>query len=101
MAVLPRSPKEFSNHLKHALGHDPKPMTPAERQRLTWEDATERFLDAAALTDKDQPGPLDDTLDRLAWFTHNTLTGAPQLIMTLPVQATLVSTGLKAFCQET
>ena len=74
---IPRSPKEFSNHLLHALEHDPKPMTVAERQRLTWEDATERFLDAASLTDKDRPGALDDTLDRLAWFTHNTLTGEP------------------------
>ncbi|KAK9865867.1 hypothetical protein WJX84_010120, partial [Apatococcus fuscideae] len=73
------SPKEFSNHLLHALEHDPKPMTVAERQRLTWEDATERFLDAASLTDKDRPGALDDTLDRLAWFTHNTLTGVEPL----------------------
>lgn len=40
-----RSPEEFSQHIEHALAHEPHPMTLEERRHLTWEAATERFLD--------------------------------------------------------
>lgn len=50
-------------------------MTPELQRRLTWEDATERFLDVAELKASDRPGALETAVDKLAWVAHNTLTG--------------------------
>lgn len=57
------------------MERDPKPMTPELQRRLTWEDATERFLDVAELKASDRPGALETAVDKLAWVAHNTLTG--------------------------
>lgn len=53
-------------------------MTPEQRKRLTWEDATERFLDIAELKADERPGVLEAAVDKLAWAAHNTLTGGQQ-----------------------
>lgn len=50
-------------------------MTAELQRRLTWEDATERFLDVAELKASDRPGALETAVDKLAWVAHNTLTG--------------------------
>lgn len=50
-------------------------MTPDLQKRLTWEDATERFLDVAELKAAERPGVLETAVDKLAWAAHNTLTG--------------------------
>ena len=73
-----RDPEEFTAKLEHALSHDPRPMTPDQRKRLTWEDATERFLDIAELKADERPGMLEAAVDKLAWAAHNTLTGGLQ-----------------------
>lgn len=71
-----RTPQEFSRHLEYALANEPHPMSSDEVQRLTWDAATERFLDVAELKPKDlRPGPLASAMDGLLWATHNTLTG--------------------------
>mmetsp|Transcript_39599 Transcript_39599/g.112294 ORF Transcript_39599/g.112294 Transcript_39599/m.112294 type:complete len:526 (+) Transcript_39599:789-2366(+) len=44
-----RSPDEFSACVARALVEPPAPLTPRERYSLTWEAATERFLDAAEI----------------------------------------------------
>ena len=65
-------------------------MTPEQQKRLTWEDATERFLDVAELKASDRPGVVETALDKLAWVAHNTLTGA--LTDTAPGVACLLAT---------
>lgn len=70
-----RDSEEFSRKLEHALEVEPKPMTAELQRRLTWEDATERFLDVAELKASERPGVLETAVDKLAWVAHNTLTG--------------------------
>lgn len=47
------SKKEFVTLLQYALAHDPEPLTPELKHELTWEAATERCLEAAAITRRD------------------------------------------------
>ena len=59
------SPEAFSKCVKRALSTDPTPLTSRDRYRLSWEAATERFLDAAELGAEQVTGPgtgLGDTL---------------------------------------
>jgi hypothetical protein len=75
-SLLCRTPEEFSANLHHALNNDPNPMPPAERSALTWEAATERFLDVSELSERDlRPGPLTQAVDSLAYLTHHALCG--------------------------
>ena len=57
-------------------------MTADLQQRLTWEDATERFLDVAQLKASERPGVVETAVDTLAWVAHNTLTGKSSLTST-------------------
>lgn len=75
VAFVNRDSEEFSQKLEHALELEPKPMTAELQRRLTWEDATERFLDVAELKASERPGVLETAVDKLAWVAHNTLTG--------------------------
>ena len=70
------SPEEFVSHVRHALATEPAPITGEDRTRLTWEAATERFLDVAELTERDlMPGPFATALDSAVSSAHNTLNG--------------------------
>jgi digalactosyldiacylglycerol synthase len=74
--LIYRTPAEFSAHLRHALAHEPTPMAPEEREKLTWEAATERFLDVTELSAAElRPPPLEAAADAAAWAVHNALTG--------------------------
>lgn len=75
-----RTPEEFSRHVAHALQVEPAPMSPEERSKLTWEAATERFLDITELTEGElRPGPVATAMDSAAWAAHNALTGVDAL----------------------
>lgn len=73
--VACRTQEEFSERLRTALAEEPHPMSAEERRRLTWEDATERFLDAAELRSSERPKPIEEACDRLAWNAFNTISG--------------------------
>jgi digalactosyldiacylglycerol synthase len=51
------SPEEFSKCVKKALSTDPTPLSSRDRYRLSWEAATDRFLDAAELGEEQVSGP--------------------------------------------
>lgn len=50
-------------------------MSEDERKRLTWEDATQRFLDVAELSPSELANPVERGFDRAAWMLHNSLNG--------------------------
>ena len=55
-------------------------MKEEERQRLTWEDATQRFLKVAELGPEDRQSPLEAAVDTAYWNIYNNLTGAATAI---------------------
>ena len=50
-------------------------MKAEERQRLTWEAATERFLDVSELRGEEKTTRMSKAIDTLAFNLHNYLTG--------------------------
>lgn len=78
--LIYKTPEEFESSLRHAMSVDPQPLTHEDRMRLTWEAATERFLDVAELRhDMDGISPLQASIDTIAWAAHNTLCGIEPL----------------------
>ncbi|KFM26760.1 Digalactosyldiacylglycerol synthase 1, chloroplastic [Auxenochlorella protothecoides] len=74
--LIYRTPDEFARHVRHAMTQDPAPLPEEDARRLSWEAATERFLDVSELREEDLARrPLDSALDRLAYAAHNSLTG--------------------------
>jgi len=74
-----KTPEEFSKCVKYALSHDPKPLPKEEISKLTWEAATERFLDATELTEAHlRPSAVDAVVDTALYTTHSALCGMEQ-----------------------
>jgi digalactosyldiacylglycerol synthase len=71
-----RTPEEFSEKLQVALASEPEPLSQDDRRRLTWEAATERFLDVAELRLEERPGPVDAAVDAVAFSVLNAVNGA-------------------------
>ncbi|MEW5309345.1 MAG: hypothetical protein WDW38_001239 [Sanguina aurantia] len=67
--------EQFSECLTRALTTDPKPLSPMELRALTWEAATERFLDVAELREGGTP-VLERMMDGALAAVHNMLTGS-------------------------
>ena len=81
-SVLCSTPEEFSQKLNFAMKHEPKPMKAEERDRLTWEAATERFLDVAELRGEERATKVSAAVDTLAFNLYNYLTGVFQTSLT-------------------
>ncbi|KAJ9525309.1 hypothetical protein QJQ45_020851 [Haematococcus lacustris] len=71
--LIYRNSEEFSRCLHQALQEDPRPLSPEELHSLTWEAATERFLDVADSLPRSNA--LETGLDSLLHAAHNTLVG--------------------------
>lgn len=71
-----RNKFEFVANLRWALTHDPEPLTPELERAFSWEAATERFINASAITHREalEREKLGFTKldERIAWF-HNEL----------------------------
>ena len=50
-------------------------MRAEERRKLTWEDATERFLDVAELKPGERPKGWEEACDKLTWNAFNSISG--------------------------
>lgn len=85
------TPEEFSKCIETALTMDPKPLTVEEQSRLSWEDATERFLDATELAVKDKPAGATAMFENTLWAAHNSLTGIEGSVCDCLIQFLLCS----------
>jgi hypothetical protein len=75
-ALIYRDPYEFVANVQWALYHDPEPLTNELVREFTWEAATDRLFNAAAIThgealDRERLA-LRKLDERIAWF-HNEL----------------------------
>ena len=59
------TPEQFSQCVKKALSTDPAPLSAKDRYRLSWEAATDRFLDAADIKEEQMRGPGTGLGDKL------------------------------------
>lgn len=73
--LIYKTPEEFSKCVDTAMNTEPKPLSAEEQQRLSWENATERFLDATELSMGEKPHGVSALLDNTLWAAHNGLTG--------------------------
>ena len=46
-----KTPQEFVECVRQAMAAEPRPLTPEERHNLTWQAATQRFMQSAGLTE--------------------------------------------------
>ena len=76
-----RTPREFGAGLRRALAHDPHPVSSEEAAALSWEAATQRFLDACSLAPGERASStsLSAAADRAIYSAHNALTGVEPL----------------------
>ena len=76
-----RTPREFSAGLRKALAHDPHPVSSEEAAALSWEAATQRFLDACSLAPGERASStsLSAAADRAIYSAHNALTAIEPL----------------------
>lgn len=70
------SKQEFLAALQWALTHEPKALTAAQRRKLTWQAATERFMDAASITYNDARRHHRD-LDKQLSQLHHSVASSP------------------------
>ena len=75
-ALMYSSPFEFLANLQWALTHDPVPLTEEMSREFTWEAATDRLIEAGAITHEEARGRENlgrSRMDeRIEWF-HNQL----------------------------
>jgi digalactosyldiacylglycerol synthase len=69
-----KTPEEFVDRVNYAMSATPQPLTPEQRHVLSWEAATERFIDAAEPVYPDKQGS-EAATDRILSFAHWFLNG--------------------------
>jgi digalactosyldiacylglycerol synthase len=90
-----RTPEEFVARVNEAMAREPQPLTPEQRYNLSWEAATERFMEYSDLdkvlsqpvtegvhrskTRRTIQSNLSDAMDGGLAFAHHCLTGSEVL----------------------
>lgn len=73
-----RNKLEFVANLRWALNHDPVPLTPEQARQFSWQAATGRLFDAAAMTHRESAAALGVGSrlqgERITWL-HNEVLG--------------------------
>mmetsp|Transcript_25629 Transcript_25629/g.31088 ORF Transcript_25629/g.31088 Transcript_25629/m.31088 type:complete len:951 (+) Transcript_25629:252-3104(+) len=73
-----KTDEEFIECMKRAMQTEPVPLSKEERYRLTWEAATERFLDVAEI--HEQPGSkVSRSVESVSSRVYNVITGVETL----------------------
>lgn len=75
--LIYRTPEEFIQCVQKAMTSEPAALTPEERHSLTWEAATNRFLDVAEI--KRPKSFVQDKLEGTGWALYNAATGVDVL----------------------
>ena len=65
------SSEEFSMALDTALSKDPAPLSDEERQKLSWEAATDRFLHCCASVDVSRGAAFERVAAKTGWLGYN------------------------------
>lgn len=69
-----RSPEEFDEKIAYALRSTPKPLSAEDAHTLSWEAATERFLDVAEV-DVQRKDHVNRCVDDMLAVLHKAMTG--------------------------
>lgn len=65
--LIYESSDDFVRLWKHAIENDPPPLTQEDYDRLTWEAATQRLLQAAAIRAEEWPSTTERVADLAIW----------------------------------
>lgn len=94
--------EQFIQCLDTAMKSEPKPLSSDERYRLTWEAATERFLDVAEIPSKTQH-PANEAVDALGSMVYSRLSGSEAVRSSVgnPGSLDVVSGDLSEWARDT
>ncbi|XP_076917615.1 digalactosyldiacylglycerol synthase 1, chloroplastic-like [Bidens hawaiensis] len=80
-----KTPEEFVNKINEAMSRDPQPLTPEERYNLSWEAATQRFM---------QYSELDKILNSTTGLESDKVNGIVRKSKSVPNLTSVVDGGL-------
>ncbi|XP_076890735.1 digalactosyldiacylglycerol synthase 1, chloroplastic-like [Bidens hawaiensis] len=80
-----KTPEEFVNKINEAMSRDPQPLTPEERYNLSWEAATQRFM---------QYSELDKILNNTLSLESDKVNGIVRTSKSVPNLTSVVDGGL-------